>query len=152
VKRLSEEALGCLRNHDWPGNVRQLENVLEYAAFLGRGEKIHAEDILTGEENCNEPAASGGADLPILARPKPIGDGGVERVGDCCMAVVNGHWRTMEEVEREHIRRTLALTSGNQSAAARLLGMERHQLTRKICKYDLDVTRPERDRASKRAA
>jgi transcriptional regulator with GAF, ATPase, and Fis domain len=67
------------------------------------------------------------------------------------MAVVDGHWRTMEEVQREHIRRTLVLTGWNQSAAARILEMERHQLARKIRKYGLFAALPQQ-RGSKRAA
>ena len=58
----------------------------------------------------------------------------------------------MAEVEREHIRRTLGLTNGNQSEAAQLLGIERHQLARKLRKYGLDVLSPKCVQASNRAA
>jgi DNA-binding NtrC family response regulator len=57
----------------------------------------------------------------------------------------------MAEVEREHIRRTLGFTNGNRSEAAQLLGMERHQLARKVCKYGLEVP-AKRVPASKRTA
>ena len=50
AKHLSEAALVRLQRYDWPGNVRQLENVLERAAFLSRGEMIDAEDVFVGEE------------------------------------------------------------------------------------------------------
>ena len=58
----------------------------------------------------------------------------------------------MAEVECEHIRRTLGLTNGNRSEAAQLLGMERHQLARKMCKYGLEVPATKRVPASKRTA
>ncbi|NIL99234.1 MAG: hypothetical protein GTO53_14355, partial [Planctomycetales bacterium] len=50
-------------------------------------------------------------------------------------------WPTLAEVEREHLARTLKETFFNQSAAARLLGIDRKQLARKIKKYDLNMPR-----------
>ena len=137
-KRLSEAALERLHWCDWPGNVRQLENVLERAVFLTPGDLIDAEDIRTMEEY--EPLPRGGEPTvrtaPALLNANP---------DDRCTAVVHraaadGHWPTMAEVEHEHIRKTLNLTFGNRSATARLLDMERHQLTRKIRKYGLDAS------------
>jgi DNA-binding NtrC family response regulator len=155
LKRVSDEALERLRREDWPGNVRQLENVLERAAFLGCGHVIGVEQVCTRHRapaplRVDSPAC---VILPILRSEGPAEGPRVERdVGDCCMAADAGRWRTMEEVEREYIRRTLALTSFNQSAAARLLGMERHQLVRKIRKYGLDLICPYGERALKPAA
>lgn len=143
LKRLSHAALERLQQEDWPGNVRQLENVLERAAFLGRGEIIGPEQVCTRYHAPAPPsfAPPSSVVLPIL-RPAAVGDwsGDDSENGNCCMAVVDGRWRTMEEVEREHIRRTLKLTAFNQSATARLLDIERHQLARKIRKYGLSAS------------
>ncbi len=149
VKRLTAVALGRLRAGDWPGNVRQLENALERAAFAGREASICVEDIFADEAPCAFPDPPDIITLPMaLASNAPcVG----HDLGDCCMAAVDGHWRTMDEVEREHIRRTLVLTGWNQSAAARILDMERHQLARKIRKYGLYASVPQQ-RSSKRAA
>jgi DNA-binding NtrC family response regulator len=150
VRRLSAAALARLKDYEWPGNVRQLENALERAAFSGRGPTIHEDDILADDARDESPNRPQIVKLPIVAAAnRTCGD---RDYGDCCMAVVDGHWRTMEEVEREHIRRTLALTGWNQSAAARILDMERHQLARKIRKYTLGVDRLTQRRQSKRAA
>jgi DNA-binding NtrC family response regulator len=150
ARRLSAAALRRLEGCDWPGNVRQLENVLERAAFTGRGEVIDAAELSIGNVEQVPPAGPETVSLPIIS---PAGTACAERPsGDCCLAVVDGHWRTMEEVEREHLRRTLALTGWNQSAAARVLGMERHQLARKIRKYDLESAASKPGGVSKRAA
>jgi DNA-binding NtrC family response regulator len=138
-KRLSSEALARLKCHDWPGNVRELENALERAFFFSRGDEILAPDVLSGIELSDKATHPPVITLPIAGSTEPAageccGDG----LGDCCMAVVDGHWRTIGEVEREHIRRTLILTDFNQSATARLLNMERHQLARKIRHYELN--------------
>ncbi len=155
LKRLSAEALERLKRENWPGNVRQLENVLERAVFLGRGQVIGAEQVCARSREPDAALADSPACvvLPLLRGQDPADWPRVESAaGDCCMAMVDGRWRTMEEMEREYIRRTLVLTGFNQSAAARLLGMERHQLARKMCKYGLDLIRTNRPRASRPAA
>ena len=149
AKRLSAAALARLRADDWPGNVRQLENALERAAFSSRGPIINVPDIFADDAPGAFPDFPQTIALPVL--PAVNLCCGEHNLGDCCMAVVNGHWRTMDEVECEHIRRTLVLTGWNQSAAARVLDMERHQLARKIRKYGLHATFPQQ-RGSKRAA
>ncbi len=150
VKGVSDGALRCLRSTDWPGNVRQLENVLERAAFAGRGAVIEAEDLFAPDAAYALSPQAGPVVLPLLP---PAGTRcGAANFGECCMAAVDGHWRTMEEVEREHIRRTLVLTGWNQSAAARILAIERHQLARKIRKYALFAGGVMSQRTNKRAA
>ncbi|MGA2062725.1 MAG: sigma-54 dependent transcriptional regulator [Thermoguttaceae bacterium] len=156
AKQLSQAALVRLQRYDWPGNVRQLENVLERAAFLSRGEVIGAEDVFAPEEaiagsQANAPQSEF---LPLVSpatglvkRNRPP-----EYLRDRSPAAVDRGWSTMAEVEREHIRRTLGLTNGNRSEAAQLLGMERHQLARKMCKYGLEVPAAKRVSASKRTA
>jgi transcriptional regulator with GAF, ATPase, and Fis domain len=110
---------------------------------------IHAADICADDAPNALPDFPQTISLPII--PAANLSCGEHNPGDCCMAVVDGHWRTMEEVEREHIRRTLVLSGWNQSAAARVLDMERHQLARKIRKYGLHADFSQQG-ASKRAA
>jgi two-component system nitrogen regulation response regulator GlnG len=140
-KRLSAEVLECLQAYHWPGNVRELENTLERATFLSRLEDILVKDLMLGNRSSPEGDRSNEG-IPIIGNPVNIGEIPASECcsdnnGNCCLAVMDGHWRTMEEVEREHLRRTLDLTNFNQSAAARLIGIERHQLARKIRKYEL---------------
>jgi DNA-binding NtrC family response regulator len=140
-KHLAPEVLEYLQVCEWPGNVRELENTLERAVFLSQSDVINYDDLMLGnqdflfekpEEVCL-PIPSNESDILENRRSECCSENG----GNCCLAVVDGHWRTMDEVECEHIRRTLTITNFNQSAAARLIGIERHQLARKLHKYGL---------------
>ena len=102
---LSPEAMAALRRHDWPGNVRELENVIERALVLGTNTVITVED------------------LPDSLRQRPCSNA----------SPVGG--RRLAEVEREHILRTLRAVAGNKAAAARVLGLDRKTLYRKLTQH-----------------
>ncbi len=107
---ISADALQLLRQHHWPGNVRELENVIERALLLASDNTIHPDD------------------LPDALR-------GSSRKG---IAVTTG--RRLTEVEREHILRTVRAVAGNKSAAARMLGLDRKTLYRKLRSYDTKIS------------
>jgi DNA-binding NtrC family response regulator len=110
VKGLSEEALAVLRAHHWPGNVRELENVIERSLVLCSGEILRAADIkLDAVRNAR------GADEPLL----PPG-------------------MTLEEHERELIRKALEKAKGNKSQAARLLGLSRNALRYRLSQMGIE--------------
>jgi transcriptional regulator with PAS, ATPase and Fis domain len=102
---ISAQALDALRRYGWPGNVRELENAVERALVLSRD-----------------------ATIGIEALPDAI------RGGPGAGAGVSGH-RTLSELEREHISRTLKALNGNKAAAARALGLDRKTLYRKLELY-----------------
>jgi two-component system, NtrC family, response regulator HydG len=99
---VSADTMERLRRHSWPGNVRELENVIERALVLGGG------------------GAIGLADLPEAVKTPPA-LGPDRRIG-----------RSLVAVEREHILETLRAVDGNKSAAARVLGLDRKTLYRKL--------------------
>jgi DNA-binding NtrC family response regulator len=101
-KRLSAEALRKLQSHSWYGNARDLENVIERSARLSRKEVLEAEDLMITEP-VNDP------DLPLLSMPEP-------QSGFSLEAYLYDNRTCL-------IKRALELTSGNQSEAARLLGI-----------------------------
>ena len=105
-KKLSKSAEKKLRAYSWPGNVRQLRNVIESAIVLGSGLEIGPEDLV----------------LPAK-RSEPIAD-----TGDA--------WRpiSLQELEHMHIGRVLEHTGGNKKRAAELLGIERCTLYSKLKK------------------
>jgi len=106
-KRLSAAALGALARHTWPGNARELRNVLEQAAVLAAGDEIAAEDLrLAGG------AAPAGADAEL-----PF--------ADAKRAAVEGF-------EREFLLRALRANGGNVSRTAEAIGMVRQSLQQKI--------------------
>lgn len=110
VEGISEEALQILMEHDWPGNVRELENVIERAVIINRGGIV-----LPG-------------DLPphLLRHPEQAPP----------LHGTFGH-RTLQQVERDHIQRTLEENEWNIQRTARVLGIDRSTLYSKIKRYGL---------------
>lgn len=111
--RVASEALEIMRRYPWPGNVRELENVVERALVLGIDDVLGLDDL--PESLLKRPPA----EAPPEAGPLP-----------------------MAEMERLHILKTLRLVGGNKAAAARLLGMDRKTLYRKLEVYHLDDRLP----------
>jgi transcriptional regulator with PAS, ATPase and Fis domain len=104
---LTSEALDRLLAYDWPGNVRELENCLERAVTLGSGPLIRPADL---PSNIQLPPAPGPAGFPDSVIP-------------------------LEEMEREAILRALSSAGGDKLLAARLLGIGKTTLYRKLRKY-----------------
>ena len=105
VPHLDRDAFASLLAHDYPGNIRELENVLEGAAALSQGGVIHREDLQW---------------LPSL------GSGVAEVATNGETAPAN-----LRDLEELHVQRVLKLAGGNKSRAARLLGISRRTLYRK---------------------
>jgi DNA-binding NtrC family response regulator len=144
LMRLSPEALDKLRSYDWPGNVRELLNVLERAAIFAEGEVIVPEGITLQPSGIDRP-------LPRPIATPDLGPSGtanrlqaalldVEEAARNAESSQDG-WPTLADVERTFIRVTLEHTHHNQSAAARLLRVDRRQLARKIKRYGLFIPR-----------
>ena len=116
----SKDAMWLLENYDWPGNIRELENAVVRAAAL-------CDQIVRPE------------DLPERVRRSFKGN----HVSSARSQVVNetdDPLLTLAELERRHIMRALARTAGNKQAAARILGIDRTTLQRKLEKYELEKT------------
>jgi DNA-binding NtrC family response regulator len=106
-RRLSGEALGRLQEYAWPGNVRELENVLERALIVAEGAEITARDL-------------------VLSSESPADD-----------RRFRGRLQSLREMEIGHIRDILSVTNGNESEAARILGIHRDTLYRKLRRYGI---------------
>jgi DNA-binding NtrC family response regulator len=145
LKRLSHDAVQLLLSHDWPGNVRQLFNHLERAAISADGPWIgpeHMPELIEPITARGNPARPGGRQ-PHDPEVDPAG--AAADSGRSADGVEGGQGRllTMAEVERGQIVQALRRTSYNQSAAARLLAINRHALRRKMRKYAIDdASRP----------
>src|SRR6202165_4775756 len=103
---LDREAFAALLAHDFAGNIRELENLLEGAAALSRGGVIRLEDLQW------LPSRAPGS----LSEIEPAADGEVP---------------DLRALEDRHIRRVLTMAGGNKSRAARMLGISRRTLYRK---------------------
>ncbi len=109
VARLSAEALDILMSYEFPGNVRELENILERAAVLSQGKVIEA------------------AHLPMdLQQPRVQ-----------VWRRTRRKFPTLEEQEKDYIFWVLMQVEGNRSRAAEILGIDRVSLWRKLKRYGL---------------
>jgi len=111
VTGIQEEALTALKNYSWPGNIRELEHTIERAVLLGRGSTVGIDDLPPQLAACGESAVVLGAALA-----KQL---------------------TLRDLEREYIGKVLQTTQGNKTEAARILGVDRTTLYRKLEDYKL---------------
>jgi DNA-binding NtrC family response regulator len=158
---LSAESVDLLQQYSWPGNVRELENVLERAVLFATGDVIEPE-LLGGliaqatlplvTPAVSGPVAAGhsGQELQEAARLGVVsatGVAGVYRVKpnrspassvDSSAPESVSSWLTLADMERVHLERTLAEALNNKSLAARMLGIDRSVLRRKLQRHGLN--------------
>jgi len=114
----------------WEGNVRELRNVVERACILAESDVITEKDLAVSLPVQMEPAAV--LALPTSADP-------IIGVGATPMPPVDDE-DSLASIEREHIVRTLRRAGGNKKAAARMLGLSRRALYRRLERHRLDET------------
>jgi DNA-binding NtrC family response regulator len=110
ITGFTSEAMRHLQGYSWPGNVRELKNLVERAVVLSKSPQIGT-DMLPPE------IAGAGVSVPNVS----AGNGGAAR--------------TLEDVERDHIKAVLEAEGNNRSATARALGISRSTLIEKLKKY-----------------
>lgn len=105
VTTISADGMRLLRSYDYPGNVRELENIVERAMILANGTELTPQNLLVGTAS---------DDVVLEDEPQRI-----------------------DEAEREHILRILASCQGRKQEAARVLGINKTTLWRKMKRYGL---------------
>jgi len=121
-KEISEESLEILRRYDWPGNVRELENELEKAV------------IFSGDKKMINPASLG---QELLRHVRDLKQ---EVLADGTWSLKEIKRRAVAEIEKDVIRKGLEKTNWNRTLCAKLLGISRIDLIRKISRYQLKKT------------
>ncbi len=118
VCRVTSDTLNALQNYDWPGNVRQLNNVLMQAVVMAQ------DDVLT---HC---------DLPVEITQATAG------LGECAQSGPDlpenhEHSSSLKDIERSHIAQVLLETRWHKGRACEILGISRPRLDRRIKEYGL---------------
>jgi len=148
---LSPEALHLLESYRWPGNIRELRNVIERAVLFCPTDLIRSEQLSI--EKLNPPALPAMRSGPAMASPaassersrsrqlpespgalpaeSAAGPGGSEHAGSVAMTVQ----RELEMLEKQRILQALQTCAGNQSRAAKLLAIPRRTLLKRLDTY-----------------
>jgi DNA-binding NtrC family response regulator len=122
--RLAPGILERLEAHDWPGNVRELKAVLERAVLLSGGGEIGPRHVaLTAMTP--RPGARSDAATPSASAPLALG------------SPASSAWTAAEAAERQRILDALEASAGNQTRAAKRLGISRATLVNKLAFYRL---------------
>jgi two-component system nitrogen regulation response regulator NtrX len=111
---ISAEAVAALQAHEWPGNVRQLRNIIERTIILAPGDRLSRIDV-------------------DLLPPEILENQGVAAGSSATMAIMGSPLReARESFEREYLKIQIRRFSGNISRTASFIGMERSALHRKL--------------------
>lgn len=113
-KHIDPKVLELLMKYDWPGNIRELENVIERAAILSKDNMIQHHDI----------------SLPLKVSPL---------LGEFKGENIIGNLVPMKEVERQHIEGVLKSLEGNKVEASKVLGISLKTLYTKIQQYQIKI-------------
>ena len=111
---ISQKAMEILMEYDWPGNIRELENVIERAAILCRNNMIEPGDL----------------SLPNAPMALPSGTSGDQKIGTAV---------ALKEIERYHIEGVLRSFRGNKAESAKVLGISLKTLYTKIQQYQIKL-------------
>ena len=110
INNIDEEAMAVMKSYPWPGNIRELANVLERAVVLSEGNTLSVNDL---PENL----------IPSWNAPASESKG--------------AFFQQMDEVEKQLLKEALERAKGNKSEAARVLGLNRSTLNSKLRKFDI---------------
>ncbi len=160
LSAITPEAMEALCRYAWPGNVRELRNVIERALILGTGDVLTLEDLPPEVREGGEPSpaprpAEDARCAPATTPPPPPAPIALEptpsahdreRFGTAAGIVLPPEGVIWEDVERALVIQALERTDGNQSKAARLLGLSRDQLRYRMQRFGLLDGSPKRRR------
>ena len=154
--QIADEAMAAIQRSSWPGNVRELENCVQRAMVLASGNTITLanlpEEISRGARSAETPRPTFSSNTPAtaetpqaatpVASSAPAGDLSKTTLANAIetlfhFARSDKQFKLLPAAERELIVRALAETSGNQVQAAKLLGVTRATLRKRVDKFGI---------------
>ena len=128
VDQIDDEAMELLVSHEWTGNIRELQNVIEHAVVMASGSAITRAD-LPGDLHTSGSWRDESIEVePVASRTRFA----AEPARSTSLVV------ELDDIERQRLIDTLETVAGNKSKAARILGMPRSTLCSKLKKYGID--------------
>ena len=140
VRGVTSEALRLLVAHEWPGNVRELENVVQRALVVAKGDAILSGDLPAEVTRSTAAQLSTlNSQLPTPSSPAPESNGDVAAIAQSLFQLArrDPKLKVIPFVEREMVIHALKETKGNQVQAAKLLGITRATLRKRIEKFSI---------------
>ncbi|WP_237215206.1 nitrogen regulation protein NR(I) [Falsiroseomonas oryziterrae] len=141
AKQLDAAALERLKAHPWPGNARELENLMRRLAALYPQEIIGADAVANELAEAAPPAEEAPRAPETLEQSVERHLAGFMSAHKDGMPIRDLYDRVLAEVERPLLRLALSATRGNQIKAAAMLGLNRNTLRKKLRELDLPVVR-----------
>jgi DNA-binding NtrC family response regulator len=133
VEQVSPEVLARLQQYAWPGNVRELEGSLKQAMLQARGPLLTVDDLppeLAGDQPAPATAAELSADALLSYVRERLTAGSTDLYAEA-----------LRRLDETLVREALRFTGGNQARAARLLGIARNSLRKKIQELEISLER-----------
>ena len=141
AKRIQDQAITHMRRYFWPGNVRQLENMIRLLIATSREDSIHLEDVVAAigshdDEPTKSPVENQKLSQSIHSHLRRYFD-----LHGTSLPPAGLYARILQEMEVPLIEIALDATQGNQAKCAELLGINRNTLRKKITELEIHVTR-----------
>ena len=139
---IRDSVKSVISGYHWPGNIRQLRNVIEQAVMLCDGQELKLNHIIIPETGSDKNSSS---ESPPSTLPSQVRD--ETRRHDTKHTNDTSEDFTLQGMEKSLVERTLRKVDGNVSKCARLLGISRDQLRYRIKKYELNQKSGDPDRS-----
>ncbi len=150
ARRISASAQDMLVKHDWPGNIRELENALYRAVVLADGPELRPEEFpqILAQAKPIDIETYARQVLPIAQTPpldhepqalQPVAEEEFDLKGKVNLINARGHMRSLQDIEADILRLAIAHYNGQLSEVARRLGIGRSTLYRKIADFGLET-------------
>ena len=144
IKGIAEDALDIILDYDWPGNVRELRNAIERAMMLEQGNVLSRSCFcLESRGKCEEKKQEAVSDVNDA-----VDD--VETETDGAAVVLPPGGISIEEIEKQYIQQALGRYNGNQTKAAKCLGISFDTLRYRRKKFGLEDWPPKKDSAEEK--